>query len=144
MKTLTACIWLAAALVLTACAPNAKRTYRVAAGTDLILGFGWRSQITHAQGKILNAEFEKNDSKIVIQSGFLFIQKDSVSSWIAYPDIANGYRIEIGDDFSVLIDGKLATPTSEKKTPNQALQTTTRTVTPAASHPSRQRVSCLI
>jgi len=28
--------------------------------------------------------------------------------------------------------------------PNQALQTTTRTVTPAASHPSRQRVSCLI
>ncbi len=31
-----------------------------------------------------------------------------------------------------------------EKTPNQALQTTTRTVTPAASHPSRQRVSCLI
>jgi hypothetical protein len=31
-----------------------------------------------------------------------------------------------------------------KKTPNQALQTTTRTVTPAASHPSRHRVSCLI
>jgi hypothetical protein len=36
--------------------------------------------------------------------------------------------------------------TAEMKTipPNQALQTTTRTVTPAASHPSRQRVSCLI
>ncbi|MFA6288154.1 MAG: hypothetical protein WC661_12290 [Opitutaceae bacterium] len=33
---------------------------------------------------------------------------------------------------------------TEKKAPNQALQTTTRTVTPAASHPSRQRVSCLI
>ncbi|HSI08594.1 MAG TPA: hypothetical protein VK985_08380 [Rariglobus sp.] len=33
---------------------------------------------------------------------------------------------------------------TQKKTPNQALQTTTRTVTPAASHPSRQRVSCLI
>jgi len=32
----------------------------------------------------------------------------------------------------------------ENNTPNQALQTTTRTVTPAASHPSRQRVSCLI
>ena len=32
----------------------------------------------------------------------------------------------------------------KSKTPNQALQTTTRTVTPAASHPSRQRMSCLI
>ena len=31
-----------------------------------------------------------------------------------------------------------------ERAPNQALQTTTRTVTPAASHPSRQRVSCLI
>jgi len=33
---------------------------------------------------------------------------------------------------------------TKSKTPNQALQTTTRIVTPAASHPSRQRGSCLI
>jgi hypothetical protein len=32
----------------------------------------------------------------------------------------------------------------KNKTPNQALQTMTFAVTPAASHPSRQRRSCLI
>ena len=40
--------------------------------------------------------------------------------------------------------GQIARFTKPKKTPNQAPQTTTRTVTPAASHPSRQRRSCLI
>jgi hypothetical protein len=44
------------------------------------------------------------------------------------------------NDSSVIFP-KRSTKTTE---PNQALQTTTRTVTPAASHPSRQRVSCLI